>query len=144
MPVPVARRKHVKSRSGGCLVWSGDRKPTVWLTVGTTVTLYQIPNAGNLCRISETKISHGILKSMFLFFAQCARQTAHNQLGPCVPPDEPEIAADHRSPPVAKNLSAVWQQIVWYNGAVHVDNDSRSKRCQSRPAIRHDHDAVDK
>ena len=38
--------KHVKSRSGGCLDRSGDRKVTVWLTVGITVTLSQTPNVG--------------------------------------------------------------------------------------------------
>ena len=40
---------------------SGDRNLTVRLTVGTTVTLSQIPNVGNLHRNSETRTAHGIL-----------------------------------------------------------------------------------
>ena len=39
--------KHVKCRSGGCLERFGDRKPTVRVTVATTVTLSYIPNVGN-------------------------------------------------------------------------------------------------
>ena len=48
--------KPVKSRSGGCLERSGDGKPTVLMNVATTVNLSQIPNVGNLCRDSETRI----------------------------------------------------------------------------------------
>ena len=51
LPVLVVRQNDVKFRSGGCLE---RRQLTVWLTVGTTVTLSQIPNAGNLRRNAET------------------------------------------------------------------------------------------
>ena len=78
------------------------------------------------------------------FYNGCSSSLHNAQDDPCVPPDEPEVAADRRSPQVAKNVSAVWQKIVCHNGAVHVDNDSRSKRCQSRLAVRNNHDAVDK
>ena len=40
--------KLVKSRSGGCLERSGDRKPQVQVTVDTTVILSQMPNVKNL------------------------------------------------------------------------------------------------
>lgn len=49
MPGLVARRKYVKSRSGGCLERSGDRKLTVWLIVGTTVVLSRMPKCGEIC-----------------------------------------------------------------------------------------------
>ena len=39
VPVPAVRQRLVKSRSGGCLEQSEDRKSTVKVTVGTTVTL---------------------------------------------------------------------------------------------------------
>lgn len=54
VPVLVVRRKCVKSRC--CLERSGDGKPTVLLTVATTVTVSQILTTGNLCRDSETRI----------------------------------------------------------------------------------------
>lgn len=38
-------------------VWSEDRKPTVMLTSGTTVTLPQMPNVANLVANSETTTS---------------------------------------------------------------------------------------
>ena len=45
--------KHVKSWSGGCQERSGDRKPTVSLTVATTVSVSHIPY---WCRDSRTRI----------------------------------------------------------------------------------------
>jgi len=56
------RKKKQRARSKAAWVLAaGDRKPTVWLTVGTTVTLSQIPNVADLPRASRIRPAIALL-----------------------------------------------------------------------------------
>ena len=57
--------KLVKSRSGGCLERSGDRKPAVRMTVDTTVSPPQTPNVRNLASRFQTKVLHDMYHALW-------------------------------------------------------------------------------